>query len=345
MPTVRIDALGTTIDLVGSAEAVESVSRDWSRCRVDGRGGAPPDATLEIGAGSSAWLASRVTKRALQALSGARVLLHAAAVSTQDGRTLVLVGRSGAGKTTACQQLCRTDFGYVTDETVSIDDDLRIVPYPKPLLLRRAEAIPKDVVGPDELEFRTCADQLVCTRMVLLRRDGTQQPRLEPLPLIPAMLALVGQTSGFARMPRPLTSLARVIGACGGAFALHYDEIAGAGATLISLMNDDVALQQTWEPVETDSAAAYPHRVGPVLKAAPVHEAVRVGDEVLLLRDGLPVWLRGIGSTIWLAAVGGVAESQVLEYVERRHGHHPDAARLVDSAVYNMLAQQLIVLE
>ena len=129
VPSVRIDALGTALDLVGSAEVVDEVARDWSWCVVPDLDGEPAKA-LDIGERSTPWLTSRVTREAIEGLAGRRILLHAAGLSTDDGRVLVLVGPSGTGKTTACLEFCRSTFGYATDETVAIDEYLGVVAYP-----------------------------------------------------------------------------------------------------------------------------------------------------------------------------------------------------------------------
>ncbi len=342
MPSVRIDALGTPIDLVGSPEAVDEVARDWSRCVVaDSVGG--PSTRMDIGERSTTWLTSRVTREAIEGLAGRRILLHAAGLSTDDGRVLVLVGPSGTGKTTACLELCRSEFSYATDETVAIDEHLAITAYPKPLLLRRSQTTPKDVVSPDELGLATHPDRLTAHRIVLLRRDGTSPARLEQVSLVAGLLALIPETSAMARMPRPLSTLARTVEACGGVHALHYTEIAEAADLLTGVMTADAASVEPWEPLtvesppEPDEPAA-----ASTLHAAPVHDAIRVGDEVLALHDGRPVWLQGIGSTIWVSAMGGIPEADVRREVERAHDAHPDAARLVAAAIDEMLTQGML---
>lgn len=63
--------------------------------------------------------------------------LHGAAVSRGE-RAVVLLGRSGAGKSTVCAALVRAGWSYVTDEQVTIrPDDGQLVPYPRPITLRR----------------------------------------------------------------------------------------------------------------------------------------------------------------------------------------------------------------
>lgn len=343
MPSIRIDALGVPVDLVGSSEAVTNVGRDWSRCVASHPNG-EPSARLDIGRGSSPWLTSRVTREAVTSLAGQRVLLHAAGLSTDDGRVLVLVGPSGVGKTTACLHLGRGRLGYVTDETVSIAEDLRVDTYPKPLLVRTSQVSPKDVVGPDELGLSRCTGHLRAHRLVLLRRDGTSPARLERVPLLAGLLALIPETSSLARLPRPLARLARTVEACGGVHALHYSEIAHADELLMRLIDEIPGAAESWESIESveDGTPGRPLAAG-TLRSAPVQDALRVGDEVLILRAGRPIWLRGIGATIWTWAVTGAREDDLRPRVERMHGAHADAARLVTDAVSMLLNLGILV--
>ena len=98
------------------------------------RGGIPPvvrPADAERTAMLSA-LSQRVTLAALEQRRGDLWMLHAAGLAGDDGRVVVLVGPSGRGKTTAVRTLA-TSFGYVSDESVAIDDEGRVWPYRKPL--------------------------------------------------------------------------------------------------------------------------------------------------------------------------------------------------------------------
>jgi hypothetical protein len=47
-----------------------------------------------------------------------KLLLHAGAVATEDGRGLIFVGLSGAGKTTTCISLTRAGFSFLSDDLV-----------------------------------------------------------------------------------------------------------------------------------------------------------------------------------------------------------------------------------
>ena len=65
------------------------------------------------------------------------VPLHAAAVEL-NGKAYVLIGDTGAGKTTATCYLCKNGFGYITDDCTLINaTELTIVPCAIPMHLRQ----------------------------------------------------------------------------------------------------------------------------------------------------------------------------------------------------------------
>ncbi len=63
------------------------------------------------------------------------VALHAGAVRTPDGRTLVLLGHSDVGKSTLTGACVAAGCDYLSDETIGIAADGALVGYPKPLTL------------------------------------------------------------------------------------------------------------------------------------------------------------------------------------------------------------------
>ncbi|NNE61117.1 MAG: hypothetical protein HKN35_09490 [Woeseia sp.] len=69
--------------------------------------------------------------------------LHAAAVRRND-RCVLIIGESGAGKSTFCWHLCNSRFRYLSDELAPINlQDMRIEPYPHAICLKRiAEGMP-----------------------------------------------------------------------------------------------------------------------------------------------------------------------------------------------------------
>ena len=71
-----------------------------------------------------------VTLEALRATAGTRLNIHAGGVADGSGRALAVIGESGSGKTTAIRTLA-TRLGYLSDETVSLTDDLTVHPAPQ----------------------------------------------------------------------------------------------------------------------------------------------------------------------------------------------------------------------
>lgn len=305
--------------------------------------------TLDIGlsdgdeAGSQAAhyrLSTNITIHVIERLVGRRLMFHACGLSGDDGRVLVLVAPSGTGKTTAARALAASVFGYVSDETVVIDDDLRVEAYPKPLSLLGEQGHEAEKVqrGPDELGLRACATTLrIGPTVVLDRQPGCVPPRLEPVGLVDAMLDLIPQTSGLPSLPRPLQRLAEAIDAGGGARRLTYSEISDAAPLLVDLMAEPIAASpHVWETLEAQSPAV-PLRDGRTA-VEPFQDALAVEDELLLLVGGVPMRLAGIGATIWIAVRSGVESEQLLSHVTATHGEHPDAAELVSQAVAQLEA-------
>lgn len=75
------------------------------------------------------------------------VYLHAGAVAL-DGRAALIVGQSGAGKTTATIGLARSGFDYLTDDVVLLDAEGNVRGSRKPVGLRSPSPI---ILGLDDL--------------------------------------------------------------------------------------------------------------------------------------------------------------------------------------------------
>jgi len=140
-------------------------------------------------------LSSLVTYQALRFHRGKKHLFHAAGVADSAGRVVAFVGPSGAGKTSLSRVLGR-HHGYVSDETVAVDDDLSVLPYRKPLSLVR-EGSPKQQVAPSALGLKNLPEApLQLDRIVLLDRQETFEGyELEPVPLVEAITFLLQQMS------------------------------------------------------------------------------------------------------------------------------------------------------
>jgi len=248
---VRLSAFGVPVDVQCTGEGGRALRRSltaaWSRCL---RKGDEPDsepvhieaivhddpthlrvarARGAIGGETTAdlmhALAGAVTVRAIDERAGDVIMLHAAGVSLLDGQVIAFVAPSGTGKTTLSRTLGK-HYGYVSDETVVIDFDGTVTPYPKPLSILTAKHHLKKQVGPDEERLLMAPSKLRLGRVVLLNRvnrlDG--DPVIEDVPLLAGMTELAAQVSYLPRLAEPLRSVARAIERSGGLQRVTYAE-------------------------------------------------------------------------------------------------------------------------
>ncbi|GAA4287439.1 hypothetical protein GCM10022262_17980 [Georgenia daeguensis] len=328
-----------------AGHAREELQRHWSRCVLpssDGAAAVAVDDSDPSRLGTFRYpLTSRLTNRAIENLAGRFVSLHACGLSDGTGRVLALVGASGSGKTTAALALASDDFGYVTDETVAVDRDGRVVGFPRPLAVADPESVGgKSQRGPDELGLRTCPDELTLGAIVLLHRvpERRDPPRLERLSLLDAVTALVPHTSFLTSVDRPLQALAELTERC-GVFRLTFRDVQDTRDLLRPVLGagrpTGAAPWTPSPPPLTDDAVAWGLRDGRV-RQVPCTDAVDVGDETLVLLDRRPVRLSGIGRTLWHWARSAPSRAEALDHVVELHGQHPDADRLVGAAITTM---------
>lgn len=174
-------------------------------------------------------LSTRVTLAAIEHQAGSLVMLHAAGLAhPQTRRVVACVAPSGTGKTTLAAAAAGT-LEYVTDETVAVDDGLRVVPYPKPLSMRHPYPTPgKTQHHPSEIGIQVAdRNDLVLGSIVLLDRvsdgaPGRLTPRLSPIAILEAVVELVPELSYLSRMERPIHRIVSLIEAAGGVARLTY---------------------------------------------------------------------------------------------------------------------------
>jgi hypothetical protein len=350
-----LEALGSRF-VITCASALEAavLRQQWSRLRANGTA-MPTDMPIDLRSmpedQQGRALLSEVTSRAIEAAAGTRLMLHAAGIADADGLVMTLVGPSGMGKTTAASYLCRNGFGYVTDETVSIGPDGDVLPFGRPLSLRRPGG--EIQRSPDELGLGRPSGVLNIARIVLLDRvpGRAGAPTLTAVPLVNALLELIPQTSALAKLPDPVQFMSRTIDRCRGVLRLTYGEMDERVLSLISeLSSRQVEPRDPWHalvPPQPRSDGVASRGCSLVddqeLFQGNVLDGVATDGEVLVLVGHVPVRLGGIGVDIWEAARDGIATSEIVSMVEREHGAHPDAQQIVREAVDQMLEAGLLV--
>ena len=173
-------------------------------------------------------LSQQVTLAAIEAARGRAWMLHAAGIATPDGQVVVLVGPSGRGKTTASRALGAA-YGYVSDETVAIDDDGRVWPYRKPLSVIEDPAAPKTQLPPSALGLQPLPDaELRVAAVVLLDRDPSHPEAPTSRSPISATRSRdsISQTSFLHDQPAALRFIAALATATGGIRTVKYREAA-----------------------------------------------------------------------------------------------------------------------
>ncbi len=250
MPAVLpLTVLGVPVDLrfegPRAAEAYDAFAPRWSLCHRDDDGpaqrsvrvtlGGPESGSNEAGTIGSDDLrrllqlaTQRVTYQAIHANIGSLLMFHAAAVChPETGAAVVAIAPGGTGKTTVCRTL-GPGRGYLSDETVGVRADNTIVPYPKPLSVRRPDWDSKDETDPRSIGLAPATVTPYVAAILLLARDDehTGPARLEPLDLFDAIIGMTPETSSLSRLPRPLHRLEELVEGLPVVARAHYREAA-----------------------------------------------------------------------------------------------------------------------
>ena len=263
-------------------------------------------------------LTSRITLAMIEQLVGSGVMLHSAVIGDPESkRALALVGVSGSGKTTASRFL-GSKLAYLTDETAVISDEGFVTPYPKPLSVIVDPNAPKEQQNPVEAGLNVVDPEdrgYKLTRIVLISRDEqAKEPRLERVPLHEALVFLSEQSSGLAKHPEGVVSLAKLVERCGGVWRLVYSEVEDTLPLVQDLLNggelpgaDEVESLEKYT-VEDHLPGVYLNGTI-VIDRAPGTSAVRVGENgpFLLLQDTALNELSEFAAECWLQAEGDIS--------------------------------------
>ena len=263
-------------------------------------------------------LTSRITVAMIEQLVGSGVMLHSAVIGDPESkRALALVGVSGSGKTTASRFL-GSKLAYLTDETAIISDEGFVTPYPKPLSVIVDPNAPKEQQNPVEAGLNVVAPEdrgYKLTRIVLISRDEqAKEPRLERVPLHEALVFLSEQSSGLAKHPEGVVSLAKLVERCGGVWRLVYSEVEDTLPLVQDLLNGG-ELPNADEVESLEKYTVEDHLPGVFLNGTiavsrmPGTSGVRVGEDgpFLLLQDTALNELSEFAAECWLQAEGDIS--------------------------------------
>lgn len=318
------------------------------------------------------------TLMAIRRRAGSALMVHAAGLATPDGRVAAFIGPSGTGKTTAGQRLGK-HLGYVTDETVVIERDLRVSAYTKPLsLLDRHSSVGKQELSPDDLGLAEAPRSLTLGAMVLLERDPTlDAPRIEPVDLMDAAWAVLAETSSFAALDSPWALLLTALTAGGGPYRLHYADIDDCWELVAELLDGrHDRPMRPWRHVPGGEPPALVTAAGPrpspgddpdpapppawteftstpppkahldlVVVRGPFQDAAVLDHEALVLRRELPIHLEGLAAMLWEWCGAPARLRDMRDDAVVLLGPHPDSETLLLQAAQTLLDAYLIVAE
>ncbi|PPH08409.1 hypothetical protein C5C71_12900 [Rathayibacter sp. AY1C1] len=284
-------------------------------------------------------IGAALTLAAADACEGRLLSVHAAAVALPDGRVVAFAGRPGAGKSTLVSLAARR-YGYVTDETLAVRRDGRVLPFRKPVALLDGGDW-KRHRSPAAMGLQPLPDApLRLAALLLIARDpsGPAEPRLEPIAFDEALSVLLPELSHFARLPAALHHLAGLLDSVGGAQVLRYRE----AETVLPL------LERIGEPSpvvadapEADAAAPGP---GLLARAAGVEWVERDGVVSCLLDERVET-LNGIGPVLWRALGTPATVDALTGAVVAEHGAPPagDPRAHVEAVLDAMVEHGLVV--
>ncbi|KGN37609.1 hypothetical protein [Knoellia subterranea] len=349
-----IDAFGArwSLDTTGIADdARDRLHVLWEWCRVPSASSGDDGVEPFVVTDADPYAVSRaITIASLRRRVGSAVLLHSAGFSVGD-RAVALVGPSGTGKSTAARTLGQ-HFGYLSDETIAIEPDGRIAPYPKPIstVVDPARRWVKDEHSPRELGLREAGETAYLHALVVLERDPAHEvPELAELTLADALLAVTKESSSMPLVERPLHRLATLASGAGGPYVLRYNEIGDCVELIRDLFSTDAGRFERQPWTSTPGAATSAPATLPTdaetanwseetrIARAPWTDAVHAEGGTVVLQGTDLMRLGPVGEVAWVASASPITVTDLLARVIAELGEHPDAARIVDEGLRSMV--------
>lgn len=339
---LAVNALGVTVGIAFPTSAGEQVKnhtmRVWSGALVEGTA---PDTSVALKEQSDARALERLsTDVTLAAISQQRsklLLFHAGGVASGD-QAIAFVGPSGRGKTTLMAALGQ-QYGYITDETMGVDENLTVYPYRKPLSIIRGPG-PKVQVSPQELGLRDLPPtSLRLAALVILDRDPeTDEIQIERMPFAEAVTDLITEMSYLFDSATPMQRLASLAEDVGGVLRLTYSE-AKHLVDIVPALLSHARLTERWEPAAPTCSAAN-HALN-----TDALDAVSDGNNVVVFTPSRTVHvLTGIAPQIWASTLADHTREEMVEAVVQRYGDAPgNAAEYVDAAIAELIDAKVLL--
>ena len=340
----EIDALWSHLRATGDGDATPQIRLDYVLT-----GGDLPAGTIPLPARPEAsyTISGHLTREVICRLIGTRLLLHAGAVAHPELGTLVLVGASGAGKSTASSLLGRNG-AYLTDELAILEPGtFALTPYPKPVSKHDPQLGAKRDFALGDLGLRPADDVAApAPAMVLLLeriRDESEVGEgssVTRVPLSEALTWIVPQTSSLWELPGGLAALAGLLDSVGGALEVRYREAVELEELLRCLPPAEHVETVEIEPRPGDAAAGEDTAPAPGrIAAVPFRQALAVESGLFLLGEHGAIHLPGLAGLVWdlLADAGPLTFDQLEQLVVEEIGEHPKSATLVRSTVADLV--------
>ena len=340
----EIDTLWSHLLSADDDGATPQIRLDYALAGGDLPAGTVP---LQARPEASYTISGHLTREVIRRLIGTRLLLHAGAVAHPELGTLVLVGASGAGKSTASSLLGR-DGAYLTDElTIITPGSFTLTPFPKPVSKHDPELGAKRDLALPGLGLRA-ADEVAApapAMVLLLERiqdegelgEGSSVTRVS---LSEALTRIVPQTSSLWEVPGGLAALAGLLDSVGGALEVRYREAAELEELLRRLPPPEHVETVEIEPRPGAADAGEDTAPAPgTIAAAPFRQALAVESGLFVLGQHGAIHLPGLAGLVWdlLADAGPLTVDQLEQLVVEEIGEHPESAALVRGAVAELV--------
>jgi hypothetical protein len=358
---VGLEVAGMSLRLTfgpGLGEVAAEIANLWRHLRADGAeppritldyalsGTEMPEGTLPLRAQPAATytVSGHITREVIRALIGTRLLLHAGAVTHPELGTVLLVGASGAGKSTAASRLGRADE-YLTDELTILDaKSFAITPYPKPvsrydsgLGAKRDRALPELGLRPppDDRdlgpEVQGATEPSLIVLLDRIQDDETaERSSATRVPLAEALLRIVPQTSSLWEVPSGLAALAALLETTGGAVEVRYRD-----ASELEELLHGIAPAAPEEVVEIERVEDRGMIEGGQVTVAPFRQALAIESGVFVLGASEAIHLAGLTALVWdlLRTTGPLTPAELEEQIVQELGEHPESAALLRNAL------------